>query len=44
MDSTALMAFKESLSVLVSGMSGIFVVMLIIFIMIKTLIKVFPEK
>jgi Oxaloacetate decarboxylase, gamma chain. len=44
MDSTALMAFKESLSVMVSGMGGIFVVMLIIFLLIKTLIKVFPEK
>ena len=44
MDSTALMTFKESLGVLVSGMGGIFVVMLMIFILIKTLIKVFPEK
>jgi Na+-transporting methylmalonyl-CoA/oxaloacetate decarboxylase gamma subunit len=44
MDSTALMTFKESLNVMVSGMGGIFVVMLIIFLLIKILLKVFPEK
>lgn len=44
MNSTALMTFKQSLGVLVSGMSGIFVVLLMIFILIKALIKVFPEK
>lgn len=44
MDSTALMTFKESLGVLVTGMGGIFAVLLIIFLLIKTLIKVFPDK
>lgn len=39
-----IMTFKESLSVMASGMGGIFVVLSIIFILIKTLIKVFPEK
>lgn len=44
MDSTALMNFKESITVLLSGMGGIFTVLIIIFVLIKGLIKVFPEK
>lgn len=40
----ALTTFRESLSVMVSGMGGIFVVLSIIFLLIKALIKVFPEK
>ncbi|EET87614.1 hypothetical protein CcarbDRAFT_1896 [Clostridium carboxidivorans P7] len=44
MGGTALMNFEQALQVTVSGMCGIFVVMLIIFLLIKTLIKVFPEK
>lgn len=44
MNSAALANFKESLSVLLSGMGGIFAVLLIIFLAIKALIKLFPEK
>lgn len=44
MYSDALMNFKQSLGVLVYGMGGIFIVLTIIFITIKVLIKVFPEK
>jgi Na+-transporting methylmalonyl-CoA/oxaloacetate decarboxylase gamma subunit len=41
----AIMAnFNESLRVLVSGMGGIFIVLFAIFLMIKALIKLFPEK
>jgi len=36
--------FKESISVLFSGMGGIFAVLILIFIVIKVLIKLFPEK
>jgi Na+-transporting methylmalonyl-CoA/oxaloacetate decarboxylase gamma subunit len=44
MDSSVMANFKESLTVLVSGMGGIFVVLLLIYLLIKGLIKVFPEK
>lgn len=44
MNNAALINFKESLNVLVNGMIGIFTVIIVIFIMIKLLIKVFPEK
>ena len=44
MDSSIIANFKESLSVLVSGMGGIFFVLIIIFLLIKGLIKIFPEK
>lgn len=36
--------FRESINILFSGMGGIFAVMIVIFIMIKVLIKLFPEK
>jgi len=44
MNSAALANFYESLNVLLAGMSGIFVVLLIIFLSIKALIMLFPEK
>jgi Na+-transporting methylmalonyl-CoA/oxaloacetate decarboxylase gamma subunit len=44
MNSTAIANFNEALKVLLSGMGGIFVVLLIIFLAIKALIKLFPEK
>jgi Na+-transporting methylmalonyl-CoA/oxaloacetate decarboxylase gamma subunit len=44
MNSTILANFETSLKVLLSGMGGIFVVLIIIFLLIKALIKVFPEK
>ncbi|WP_179632100.1 OadG-related small transporter subunit [Clostridium peptidivorans] len=44
MNNTALINFKESLNVLINGMIGIFTVIIVIFIIIKLLIKVFPEK
>lgn len=36
--------FETSIKVLLSGMGGIFAVLIIIFLIIKLLIKVFPEK
>ena len=36
--------FNQSVHVLFSGMGGIFAVLILIFIVIKVLIKVFPEK
>ncbi len=43
--SDAVMAnFYTSLEVLLKGMGGIFIVLFIIFLLIKGLIKVFPEK
>lgn len=44
MNSIALGNFKESLGVLVSGMGGIFTVLILIFVVIKVLIKLFPVK
>lgn len=44
MDSAVLANFNESLRVLVSGMGGIFAVLIMIFLVIKGLIKLFPEK
>lgn len=44
MDAAVLSNFKEALNVLFMGMGGIFVVLIMIFIMIKVLIKLFPEK
>lgn len=44
MDSSVIANFQESLRVLVSGMGGIFIVLTVIFLLIKGLIKVFPEK
>ena len=44
MDSLVIANFKESLGVLVSGMGGIFIVLFIIYLLIKVLVKVFPEK
>ncbi|WP_274601632.1 OadG-related small transporter subunit [Clostridium rhizosphaerae] len=44
MDSLAIATFNESLKVLVFGMGGIFVVLIMIYLLIKGLIKVFPEK
>lgn len=44
MNVTVLANFQESLRVLVYGMSGIFIVLMIIFLAIKALIKLFPEK
>ena len=44
MDSTVMANFQRSLEVLVSGMGGIFIVLIIIFLLIKGLVKVFPEK
>lgn len=44
MDSVALSNFKESITVLLSGMGGIFIVLILIFIVIKILIKLFPKK
>lgn len=44
MDSAVLSTFNEALKVLVSGMGGIFVVLFLIFLLIKGLIKMFPEK
>jgi len=36
--------FGQAVSVLFSGMGGIFAVLILIFIVIKVLIKLFPEK
>jgi len=36
--------FGQAVQVLFSGMGGIFAVLILIFIVIKVLIKVFPEK
>lgn len=36
--------FQESIKVLFYGMSGIFIVLIIIFVMIKILAKLFKEK
>lgn len=44
LDSVAVANFKESINVLISGMGGIFTVLILIFIVIKVLIKLFPEK
>lgn len=44
MNNSALINFKESLNVLINGMIGIFTVIIVIFIIIKLLMKVFPEK
>lgn len=44
MNSAALGNFNESIKILLSGMSGIFIVLILIFIVIKVLIKLFPEK
>lgn len=44
MDSVIASNFRESINVLLSGMGGIFAVIIIIFLLIKLLIKVFPEK
>lgn len=44
MNSVALANFYEALKVLLSGMGGIFVVLFIIYLAIKALIKLFPEK
>lgn len=44
MNGAALSNFSEALKVLLAGMGGIFVVLLIIFLAIKALIKLFPEK
>lgn len=44
MNGTVLANFQESLRVLVYGMCGIFVVLTIIFLAIKGLIKLFPDK
>jgi Na+-transporting methylmalonyl-CoA/oxaloacetate decarboxylase gamma subunit len=44
MDAQIMANFQESLKVLVSGMGGIFVVLGLIFLLIKGLIKAFPEK
>jgi hypothetical protein len=44
MDSVLAFNFRESINVLLSGMGGIFTVIIIIFILIKLLIKAFPEK
>jgi hypothetical protein len=44
MNSTAMANFQTSLGVLVSGMSGIFVVLIAIYLLIKLLIFAFPEQ
>lgn len=44
MNSIAISNFMESLNVMVMGMGGIFVVLILIFLLIKVLIKIFPEK
>lgn len=44
MDAGVIANFEESLKVLVYGMGGIFTVLIMIFLLIKGLIKVFPEK
>lgn len=44
MDPIVIANFEESLRVLVYGMGGIFTVLIMIFLLIKGLIKVFPEK
>lgn len=44
MNSSIMVDFSESIRVLLEGMGGIFAVLGLIFLMIKTLIKVFPEK
>lgn len=36
--------FVQAVQVLFSGMGGIFAVLLLIFVVIKVLIKLFPEK
>jgi hypothetical protein len=43
MNSTIMANFQTSLGVLVSGMSGIFVVLIAIYLLIKLLIFAFPE-
>jgi Na+-transporting methylmalonyl-CoA/oxaloacetate decarboxylase gamma subunit len=44
MNSVIASNFRESINILLSGMGGIFAVLIIIFILIKVLIKTFPEK
>lgn len=44
MNSAVIANFQESLKVLIYGMGGIFIVLTVIFLLIKGLIKVFPEK
>jgi Na+-transporting methylmalonyl-CoA/oxaloacetate decarboxylase gamma subunit len=44
MDAAVLTNFNESLKVLAYGMGGIFTVLILIFVLIKGLIKIFPEK
>lgn len=44
MNGTVMANFYDSLRVLLEGMGGIFVVLILIFFLIKGLIKVFPEK
>jgi hypothetical protein len=44
MSSIVMANFNESLSILLYGMGGIFVVLLAIFLLIKLLIFAFPEE
>jgi Na+-transporting methylmalonyl-CoA/oxaloacetate decarboxylase gamma subunit len=44
MNPVALANFKESITILLSGMGGIFTVLILIYIVIRVLTKLFPEK
>ena len=44
MNSVVLENFDQAVKVLFSGMGGIFTVLIMIYIVIKVLIKLFPEK
>ena len=44
MDSAVVANFHESLRILLVGMGGIFIVLMLIFLLIKVLINVFPEN
>lgn len=44
MNNMALGNFNESIRILLSGMGGIFVVLIIIYFVIKILVKLFPGK
>jgi Na+-transporting methylmalonyl-CoA/oxaloacetate decarboxylase gamma subunit len=39
-----LATFNEGLGIMVFGMAGIFIVLMMIFVAVKVLLKVFPEK
>jgi Na+-transporting methylmalonyl-CoA/oxaloacetate decarboxylase gamma subunit len=44
MNPVALENFGQTIKILLSGMGGIFTVLILIYIVIKVLVKLFPEK